>query len=93
MAGVDPSQLVIDEIFLKPVATEVAHESATFNRRPTESVGRLAKSRHVMSNQWIVAGTRIPTAAIWSFHEAGYDTDAITIESRPDPLDVQRAIQ
>jgi uncharacterized protein (DUF433 family) len=34
----------------------------------------------VLNNTPVVAGTRVPTEAIWNFHEAGYDTDAIIRE-------------
>jgi uncharacterized protein (DUF433 family) len=35
-----------------------------------------------MNNAPAIAGTRIMTSAIWNFHEAGYDADAI-IEEYP----------
>jgi uncharacterized protein (DUF433 family) len=44
-------------------------------------------------NAWVVAGTRIPTEAIWNFHAAGYDAEAIIREyPRLTPDDVRAAI-
>lgn len=61
--------------------------------RNGENVGRIARHRNVMSNAPVIAGTRIPTAAIWDFHEANYDEDAILREyPQLTPADVQAAI-
>ena len=46
------------------------------NRRP-EDIGKVMRHRYVAHNADVLAGTRIPTHAIWEFYEAGYDRDAI----------------
>lgn len=50
-----------------------------FKRDPTV-IGQVEQKRRVMHNRPVIAGTRIPVSAILSFHEAGYDTDAILAE-------------
>ena len=43
-------------------------------------ISRFDRSRNVMSHQWVVAGTRIPTSVVWDYHEAGYTTEQILTE-------------
>ncbi len=45
--------------------------------RDEEQVGKISRHRHVAENQPVVAGTRIPTRAIWEFHQADYSMSAI----------------
>jgi uncharacterized protein (DUF433 family) len=47
----------------------------------------------VSHNAWVVAGTRIPVAAIRRFKDAGYSVDQI-IQEYPDltPQDVEAAL-
>jgi DNA-binding transcriptional MerR regulator len=61
-------------------------------RRPTD-VGEISHNRHVVDNRAVLSGTRIPTSAVWSLHQAGYDTDGI-IKEYPllTPEDVRAAI-
>jgi uncharacterized protein (DUF433 family) len=41
----------------------------------------------------VIKGTRVPTSAIWSFHVAGYDTEAIIAEYPTlEPADVEAAV-
>jgi uncharacterized protein (DUF433 family) len=71
--------------------TEAA-ASELVERRP-EDIGKIVRNRHVLGNRPILSGTRIPTAAVWDFHEAGYDAAAIIKEyPRLTELDVRRAI-
>ena len=51
------------------------------HRRP-EQIGQISKHRYTAHNQPIVAGTRIPIAAVWAFHQAGYSPEAI-VEQYP----------
>ena len=48
--------------------------------RPEASVGHVRKSRFVNHNAAVVAGTRIPTAAVRRFAEAGYSVPQIIAE-------------
>lgn len=49
-------------------------------RRSPETVGRIEQHRHVMRNQPVVAGTRIPVAAVLDLWQAGYSGDGIREE-------------
>ncbi len=53
--------------------------------RPKDSrgIGAIEKSRYVMHNAAVIAGTRIPVSAIKHFHDAGYSVQQI-IEEYPD---------
>jgi uncharacterized protein (DUF433 family) len=62
-------------------------------QRSTDDHGRIAHRRQVARNAAVLAGTRIPTAAVWNLHRASYDTDAILREyPRLTPADVTAAI-
>jgi hypothetical protein len=54
--------------------------SEKLRERRHDEIGKLARNRYVVRNAWVVAGTRIPTAAIWNFHEAGYSPGDIIAE-------------
>ena len=62
-------------------------------RRGKRQLGRIEKHRGVARNAPVLAGTRIPAQAVWNFHEAGYETDAI-LKEYPSltPKDVRAAI-
>lgn len=81
-------------IALEPIANEMRDAAARLRERQTDQIGKLARNRYVVHNAWVVAGTRIPTTAIWNFHVAGYDPDAIIREfPRLTPADVRAAIE
>jgi uncharacterized protein (DUF433 family) len=78
---------------MKSIAAGTAAAAAVLRERQAEDIGRVVQHRYVMHNAPVVAGTRIPTAAIWDFHSAGYDTAAILQEyPRLTPADVCAAI-
>lgn len=62
------------------IAEEVDTAAGELTRRAPEQFGKIVRNRYVMHNVPVVAGTRIPTASIWDFHEAGYVTEAIMRE-------------
>jgi uncharacterized protein (DUF433 family) len=64
------------------VASELRGEIEQSRERGSAVVGKILRDPAVMGGAWVIAGTRIPTEAIWSFHEAGYDVDSI-IEQYP----------
>lgn len=80
VAGSEPGQRLIEEIVIEAVARDVERESAGLQDRDPSMFGRVDRSRNVMSNQWVIAGTRIPTAVVWDYHEAGYTTEQIQTE-------------
>jgi uncharacterized protein (DUF433 family) len=92
LAGAN-GQVVADEIFLGEIARQVEQEAESFRQRDPETVGQVSRHRNVMSNQWVVAGTRIPTSVIREFHDAGYGIEAILAEY-PDLTrrDIERAL-
>ena len=59
---------------LRTVISDVARESQKLLRRPKGRIGKVERNRNVVQNAWVVGDTRIPTAAIRCFHEAGYST-------------------
>ena len=62
-------------------------------RRQPEEIGQIVRRRGVMGNVPILAGTRIPTSAVWNFHEDGYTADQIIYEyPRLTPQDIEAAI-
>jgi uncharacterized protein (DUF433 family) len=46
-------------------------------KRDTSQIGQVEKHKHVARNSSVIAGTRIPTAAIRRFREAGYSKEQI----------------
>ena len=85
-------QRVLD-IALEPIANEMRLAAATLQERLPEQLGKIVRNRYVVHNAWGMAGTRIPTQAIWNFHAAGYDVPAIIREyPRLTPADVRAAI-
>lgn len=80
-------------IALEVIANEMRGAAEQLRERSADQVGQLARNRYVVHNAWVVAGTRIPTSAIWNFHQAGYDANAIIKEyPRLAPEDVRKAI-
>jgi uncharacterized protein (DUF433 family) len=82
------------KIELKDIADE-AHAAATkLTTRQSDQIGRVVRNRYVQHNSWVVDGTRIPTRAIWDFHLAGFDTEAIQREyPRLCAADVEAALE
>lgn len=86
-------QKVLD-IALEPIANEMRAAAKRLQERGAEQIGRIVRNRYVVHNAWTLAGTRVPTQAIWNFHQAGYDTAAILKEyPRLTAADVDAAIQ
>jgi uncharacterized protein (DUF433 family) len=46
-------------------------------QRTPDQIGLIVRDRQILHNAPVLAGTRVPTSAVWNFHEDGYDTDAI----------------
>lgn len=81
-------------IALEPIASEMRQAAARLTARREDQLGQVVRNRYVVHNAWVVAGTRIPTSAIWNFHEAGYTTQDIIREyPRLTAEDVGAAIE
>jgi DNA-binding transcriptional MerR regulator len=73
----NPLRQRIMPIDVEVVASEAEAAAARLAERRPEDIGKISRHRHVLHNAWVVAGTRVPTSAIWNFHEAGFDTTRI----------------
>jgi len=80
-------------IALKTIIEDTQKDVAKMQRREERKVGHIERSKYVSHNAWVISGTRIPTAAILRFKNAGYSVDQI-IEEYPDltPEDIKVAI-
>lgn len=72
-------QTVID-FAVESVASDVRELATAMRKRAEDQVGRVMRHRLIAENQNVLAGTRIPTRAVWEFHQAGYEDDAILRE-------------
>lgn len=81
-------------IELATVEREMRARALQSRERAPEEIGKITRHRNVESNSWVLAGTRVPTEAVWNFHQAGHTTAAI-LRAYPTltPVDVQRAIE
>lgn len=88
------TQYVLPSVALGTVFADTERDVATLIQRPEDKVGQISRNRFISHNAPVVAGTRIPTAAIRRFREAGYSTDQIIAEY-PDltPKDVEAALE
>ncbi|HET9014454.1 MAG TPA: DUF433 domain-containing protein [Thermomicrobiaceae bacterium] len=88
-----PDQTVIP-IELAEAARSTAADAERLRKRTPDEIGRVEQRRYVSHNAPVLAGTRIRTEAIWNFHQAGYDVDAILSQyPRLTPDDVAAAIE
>jgi uncharacterized protein (DUF433 family) len=70
-------QGVMETILLEDVHRDTLPLQQQLRERNPADVGKITRHRHIAHNAWIIAGTRVPTRAIWSFHEAGYTPEEI----------------
>ncbi|MQA92634.1 MAG: DUF433 domain-containing protein [Gemmatimonas sp.] len=64
---------------LEPIANEMREAADRLRDRQPDEIGQLRRNRYVV-HAWVVAGTRIPTSAVWHFHQAGYSAEDIIKE-------------
>jgi uncharacterized protein (DUF433 family) len=78
---------------LKRIIADTKRDADKLLRRSDATIGKVERSRRVLRNAPVIAGTRIPTAAIKRYKEAGYTVDQIIAEY-PDLTkhDVEAAI-
>jgi DNA-binding transcriptional MerR regulator len=86
-------QYVIHGILLGTMISDTKKVIEKMHRRDPKKIGRVERSKFVSRNAWVVGGTRIPTAAIRRFKEAGYTIEQIIAEY-PDlkPRDIRAAL-
>jgi DNA-binding transcriptional MerR regulator len=71
-----PRQTVIP-IHMYQVISEAESDADRLRERTSDEIGQIVRNRLVSHNQHVLAGTRIRTSAIWTFHEDGYSNDEI----------------
>lgn len=78
---------------LRQVIEDTSAEIIAISRRREETVGHVARTRSIVRNAWVVAGTRIPLGAIRRLYEDGY-SDIQIIEEYPvlKPEDIRAAL-
>jgi uncharacterized protein (DUF433 family) len=88
------TQYVLPSVALGTVFADTERDVANLIKRPDDKVGQISRNRFISHNAPVVAGTRVPTAAVRRFSEAGYSTDQIIAEY-PDltPKDVEAALK
>jgi len=75
------------------VARHVEVRANRLRWRRSHQIGKITRKRYVVHNAAVLAGTRIPTRAVWNLHVAGYDAEAIIREyPRLRPADVEAAL-
>lgn len=73
-------QLIGNFIPLGPIASEVANDANELRSRDKAKIGLIEQHRFVAHNKPVLAGTRIPAAAVESFLAEGYSDDAVIAE-------------
>jgi uncharacterized protein (DUF433 family) len=71
---------IVLEIPLKVVSGDMEAAVNKLRRRDKTVIGRIERRKNVMSNQEVIAGTRIPVRSIKAFADAGYSVHAIQKE-------------
>ena len=67
----------LDMVPIIDVINDVEARVRELQKRDASQVGHVERHKHVVRNSSVVAGTRIPTAAIRRYREAGYTVDQI----------------
>jgi uncharacterized protein (DUF433 family) len=73
-------QYVVPTLLMETVASDTKRDVATLNVRDASKRGKIEQSRFVNHNAPVLAGTRIPVAAIKRFSSAGYGAEEILAE-------------
>jgi uncharacterized protein (DUF433 family) len=92
--GVHPPAQIEMQVAMDEITEDVKEAVAAAKRRSSDEIGKIVRHRNVAQNAHVLAGTRIPTLAVWSFHAEGYDAAAIQQQyPRLTPLDIDNAIE
>jgi uncharacterized protein (DUF433 family) len=78
--GVKPPGQLVLPIQMERVIQDTRVEADRLRERSASDLGKVDQHRYVVHNEPVLAGTRVPTIAVWNLHEAGYDTLAIIRE-------------
>lgn len=80
MEGTRPRGQTVIRVAMDQVESDVRDAIARLRTRESPQVGQVTRNRNVAQNSWVVAGTRVPTAAIFEFARAGSSIDEIQRE-------------
>ena len=67
-------------IEMDAVDRDLRQEIGRLRERRADQIGRVARHRYTAANEPVIAGTRIPTEAVWRLRQAGCDLAAIRRE-------------
>jgi uncharacterized protein (DUF433 family) len=92
--GVLSGQVTFSPIILGDVRAQLEEAVRQLRSRDASKIGTIERHRRVMSNAWVIGGTRIPVDTVKSFHKAGYSSEQI-IREYPDLTkeDIEAAIE
>ena len=81
-------------VSLKRVIDDTSADIISLTARQAAQVGKVSRNRAVAKNSWVIAGTRIPVAAIRRLREDGFSSKQI-IEEYPGltEQDIQAALK
>jgi len=81
-------------IEMDAVTQDMREAIAALRKRDPAQVGQVERRRYTVGHEPIIAGTRIPTRAIWQLHQAGYSYEAIRREfPRLTDRDISAALE
>lgn len=95
LSALQPGQIaLVESLNLVSVALDTQKRANRLTQRSRRQFGDIVQNRYVSGNRPVIAGTRIPTIAIWDFHEAGYTNEEILKEyPKLRSIDVEKAIE
>lgn len=78
---------------MQAIARGIEKSMVRMQKRTSKEIGKIDQNRYVLQNAMVIAGTRIPTSSIYSFHKARYsEQQIITQYPRLTPADIRAAI-
>jgi uncharacterized protein (DUF433 family) len=96
LVATDPEGQTASDLILHvgAVVSEMQSRVRQLRNRSRDQIGRIDRHRDIKRNAPVIAGTRIPTAAIREFHEDGFSIQEILKEyPRLTAADVRAAIR
>jgi uncharacterized protein (DUF433 family) len=79
---------------MQAIARGIEKNLVRMQKRTVKQIGKIDQNRYILQNAMVIAGTRIPTSAIYGFHKAGYSAQEIVKQyPRLTPDDVKSAIE
>jgi uncharacterized protein (DUF433 family) len=84
---------LFETISLEAVRSTTIRDLPKFQERSASELGKVQRRKNVMHGSAVIAGTRIPTALIWRYVQAGFSPEKIVSGfPRLTVIDVKRAI-